>query len=259
MARTTGLAGVSVSSKVFAILDCFGAETPALTLTDIATSTGMPLSTVRRLLGELTGWGALERLPNGAYRVGMRLWEVGILAARQRGLREAASPYMQDLYEAAKQNVQLAVLDGLEALCVERIYGKQAVPTETDVGGRMPLHATAAGKALLTFSPPEVLRSLLNTELERYTPHTLTDPTLLAATLEPIRTTGLAYSHGERALGAVAVASPILGVEGRLLGTIGIIAPIGTRTDRLGPAVRTAALTISRILGSDPRRRPPPS
>lgn len=257
MARTTGPPGISVASKLFAILDCFDAQSPSLTLSEIASATGLPLSTVHRLLGELTEWGALERLPNGAYRVGMRLWEVGVLASRQRNLREAASPYMQDLYDAAKQNVQLAVIDGLQALCLERIYGKRAVSTETDVGGRMPLHATATGKSLLAFSPLEFVHEVLEAGLERYTHHTLVDVGRLMDELEEIRDTGVAYSHGERSLGVVAVASPILGKRCRLLGSVGIVAPVGTRTGRLGPAVRTAALAISRLLGAGLQGRPP--
>jgi DNA-binding IclR family transcriptional regulator len=120
----------------------------------------------------------------------------------------------------------------------------------------MPLHATAVGKSLLAFSPPDLLEDVLRTDLERYTRHTLVDAGRLKEALEQVRATGLAYSHQERTLGAVGVASPIQGMQGRLLRTVGIVAPVGTRTDRLGPAVRTAALTISRTLGAVPGGRP---
>jgi DNA-binding IclR family transcriptional regulator len=248
MARTTGPPGWGVASKLFAVLDAFGADRPSLTLSEISQRTGIPLSTARRLIQELVVWGALERLPDGNYRIGMRLWEVGSLAPRQRGLRDAALPYMQDLYEAARQNVQLVVLDGVEALCVERIHGRRAVPTELDVGERLPLHATAAGKALLAFSSEDLLTRLREAGLTRFTPHTL-DMEQLKVELRRARRTGVAYSSEERTPGAVGVASPILDRRRKVLGAVGIVAHAGTQMDRFGPAVRTAAITISRVLG----------
>lgn len=249
MARTTGPPGVSVSSKLLAVLDCFEVAEPTLTLTEISQRSGLPLSTARRLIQELTDWGGLERLSNGRYRVGIRLWAIGSSAPRQHDLSEAARPFMQDLYQATRENVQLIVLDGLEALCVEKIYGKRAVPTETDVGAHMPLHATGGGKALLAFAPRQVLLDVIDAGLTRCTPYTLVHPGRLAAALKQVRKTGLAYSQEEKTYGAVSVASPILSADQQLLGAIAIVAKIGTPVDRLGPAVRTAALSISRVIG----------
>jgi DNA-binding IclR family transcriptional regulator len=246
--RSSAASGTSVPSRVFAVLDCFRHGKPTMTLTQVAAMSGIPLSTTRRLLLELTAWGGLERLADGSYRIGMRLWELGSLAPRQRDLRDAASPYMHDLYEAAEENVQLSVLDGLEVLCVEKLYGRRAVPTLTDVGERMPLHATAAGKALLAFSGPEVLRAVIDAGLPRLTGNTLVEPGRLSAALQRTRETGLSYSFEERTLGVVSVGSPMISPNGRLLGAISIIARVGTRIDRLAPAVRTAALTISRAI-----------
>jgi len=238
-----------VSSRLLAVLDCFDSEHLTLTLTDISRMSGLPLSTARRLIQELTAWGGLEQLSDGTFRIGMRLWEVGSYAPQRRDLRQAALPYMQDLYEAGRENVQLIVLDSLDALCVEKIYGARAVPTETDIGGRMPLHATGAGKALLAFSPREVLLATIDRGLTRFTPHTITEPGRLAAALRKTRETGLALSREELHLGAVSVASPILDRKLQLVGAIAVVARVGPRFDRLGPAVRTAALSISRTVG----------
>lgn len=248
MPRTTGPPGVSVSSKLLAVLGCFDVHRPTLTLTEIARQVDLPVSTARRLILELTEWGGLDRLPDGRYRVGMRLWEIGSSAPQQRDLRDAARPFMQDLYEATKENVQLIVLDGLEALCVEKIYGTRAVPTETNVGGRMPLHATGAGKAILAFSPRQLLVDLIDAGLARCTPYTLVEPGRLAAALKKIRETGLAYSQEEKTYGVVSVSSPILDTDKRPLGAVAIVARLGAPIDRLGPAVRTAVLSISRII-----------
>lgn len=230
------------------MLATFDDQHGVLTLSDIARRSGLPLSTARRLVQELHAWGGLDRLPEGGYCVGMRLWEIGSCAPQHRGLRAAAVPYLQDLYAAARENVQLVVLDGSQALVVERIFGAGAVPTETDRGGRLPLHATSAGKALLAFAAPELVADVVARGLVRYTSHTVVEPGRLAAALRRVRETGVAYAREELVPGTVSVAAPVLERDGRLVAAVAIVARVGTRLERLGPAVRTATLGVARTL-----------
>ncbi|ROS44684.1 IclR family transcriptional regulator [Amycolatopsis thermoflava] len=249
MAGRTNTPGQSVSRRLLTVLDCFDVAHPALTLTEVATRSGLPVSTARRLITELREWGGLERLEDGRYRIGMRLWTIGTLAPQQRGLREAALPYMHDLFQATQENLQLTVLEGTQALCIEKISSTKAVPTRTEVGGRLPLHATGVGKVFLAFSGKDLLRSVAEAGLTRMTPHTITQPGRLAAALEEVRKTGVAYSYEEMTLGAVSVAAPILGLDGRVRAALGIVAHSRAAVDRLAPAVRTAALGIARWAG----------
>ncbi|MGE0782700.1 IclR family transcriptional regulator [Mycolicibacterium sp.] len=248
MAGNTSVPGQTVSSRLLAVLDCFDVDHRELTLTEIAQRTGLALSTARRLIGELTEWGGLERLPSGGYRVGVRLWQVGSLAPQARDLREAALPYMHDLFEATRENVQLAVPDGVEALCIEKVSGSKAVPTFTHVGGRLPLHTTGVGKAVLAFSSRDLLQDIVSRGLARHTIHSIVEPGRLATALDGVRRTGLAYSYEEMSLGAISVASPIV-AAGRLCGALGIVTHSSTPLERLAPAVRTAALGVSRSIG----------
>ncbi|GAA3720547.1 IclR family transcriptional regulator [Nonomuraea antimicrobica] len=249
MAGRTNTPGQSVSQRLLAILGCFDVAHPALSLTEVARRSGLPVSTARRLIGELHGWGGLERLDDGRYRIGMRLWTIGSLAPQQRGLREAALPHMHDLFQATQENIQLTVPEGDQALCIEKISSDKAVPTQTHIGGRLPLHATGVGKAILAFSGKELLASLAEEGLARLTPYTITQPGRLTAALAEVRRTGLAYSHEEMTLGAVSVAAPILGLDGTVRAALGIVAHSRTALDRLAPAVRTAALGIARSIG----------
>ena len=246
VAGRTNTPGESVSRRLLTVLGSFDVAHPALTLTELATRSGLPISTTRRLINELRAWGGLERLDDGRYRIGIRLWTIGSLAPQQRGLREAALPFMHDLFQATQENIQLAVLEGAEALCIEKISSTKAVPTLTEIGGRLPLHATGVGKALLAFSGKELLASVLDTGLERMTPYTITQPGRLMATLADVRKTGVAYSREEMTVGAVSVASPIVGLDGRVRASLGIVAHSQAAVDRLAPAVRTAALGIAR-------------
>ncbi len=247
MAGNIGTAGDSVSRRLLSVLDCFELSRPVLSLTEIAAGATLPRSTARRLIVELVAWGGLERLPNGKYRIGMRLCRIGSFAPRQRDLREVALPYLRDLYAVVLENVQLVVLDGLDALCVEQVSGPEAgVAATTEVGGRLPLHASGVGKVLLAYSPPRLLTDTVAAGLIRYTPHTIVQSGRLAATRQLIREHGLAYSSEELAVGVVSVAAPVLTPDRRLIGALGIVARHGTRLDQMASAVRTAALGVSR-------------
>src|SRR5699024_2266256 len=141
---------------------------------------GLPLPTAHRLVGELAEWGALVQRPDGAYVVGRRLWDLGLLAPVQTDLRQTASPFLHDLYGATLATVHLAVPDGTEVLYVDRHSGHGSVPVVSQVGSRLPMHATGVGKALLAYAAPDIVAAVL-ADLRRVTPYTVTQPGRLRA------------------------------------------------------------------------------
>jgi DNA-binding IclR family transcriptional regulator len=247
MAGNTGMPGETVSARLFRILDAFDASHSELSLTEIAERAELPTSTARRLILELTNWGGLERLVDNNYRIGINLWRVGVLAPRQRDLSEAARPLMNDLCTATRETVQVMVLDGLEALCVEKTSAPSASPTATEVGARLPLYATAVGKCLLAYSARDLLMQVLEHGLTRHTQYTLVQPGQLLRQLKDVRANGVAYSREEMTLGAVSVAAPIIS-GGVLRGAIGVVVRAPGRLEVLAPAVKTASLSIGRTV-----------
>jgi DNA-binding IclR family transcriptional regulator len=241
--------GRSVISKVVALLDAFSPRAAELSLNELAQRTGLPVSTTYRLVSELVEWGGLERVDGGGYRIGLRMWEIGALAPRGETLRDVALPFMSDLFEATRENVHLAVLDGAEVLYVEKLSGRHAMPVRTRRGGRLPLHATAAGKVLLAHAPDSLLRSTVAAGLRRYTAHTIIAPGHLRRALTEIRRSGIGYAREELTVGSHSVASPVLDADGVAVAALSVTLRAG-RTDprRLGPAVRTAAISVSRGL-----------
>jgi DNA-binding IclR family transcriptional regulator len=244
---------------VLAVLGAFTRERPALTLSDIARAVGVPLSTAHRLVGELLAWGGLERDDDGRYRVGLRVWELGALAPRGLGLREAALPFMEDLYEVTHENVQLAVRDDTELVFVERIAGRDAVSVFTRVGGRFALPPTGVGLVLLAFAPGEVQERVLAGPLQRHTPYTVTDPVQLRRVLAEVRRTGVAVSDRQVTTDAVSVAAPVIG-RGGVVAALSIVvrgtSPAAVRA--MTPGVRAAARGISRTLDRSPVGSAPP-
>ncbi len=161
MAGNTATPGASVAARVLSILGSFDADHRSLTLSEVARRAGLPVPTAHRMLGELVAWGALARGPSGAYVVGRRMWDLGLLAPVQSGLRQVASPFLHDIYAATLATVHLAVRDDLEVLYIDRLSGHASVPVVSQVGSRLPMHATGVGKVLLAFAPEPVQGAVL--------------------------------------------------------------------------------------------------
>ncbi|GAB3999838.1 IclR family transcriptional regulator [Nocardioides marmoraquaticus] len=210
------------------------------------------MPTAHRLVGELVSWGALARDDDGSYVVGRRLWDAGMLAPVQRGLRETASPYLHDLYAATHATVHLAVRDGASVLYVDRLAGHASVPVISTIGSRLPLHATGVGKVLLAHAPAAVREQVLG-RLERITPYTVVQPGRLQRQLERVVADGFASTREEMSLGACSLAVPVEapGPSGEVVAALGIVVPSLERSQaRLVPALQVAARGITRALGA---------
>jgi DNA-binding IclR family transcriptional regulator len=236
-----------VTSRALALLGAFDEQHRRLNLTTMARRAEVPVPTAHRLAAELVEWGALSRRSNGDYMIGRRLWDLGLLAPLQTGLRQVAEPFLHDIYAATLATVHLAVRDGCEVLYLDRLSGHTSVPIVSRVGSRLPLHATGVGKVLLAYAPEDVQRTVLGS-LTRVTPYTVTQPGLLRAQLARVRVDGFATTTEEMSLGACSVAVPI-SHAGEVVAALGIVVP-SLRRDRarLTAALQVAAQGVSRML-----------
>lgn len=250
MAGNSSRAGVGVAAKLLAVLGAFDAEHPSLTLSAIARRADLPVPTVHRLVGDLVAWGGLVRRPSGEYVVGRRMWDLGLLAPVQSGLRQAASPFLHDIYAATLATVHLAVRDGLEVLYVDRLAGHASVPVVSEVGARLPMHATGVGKVLLAHAPEDVQTQVL-AQLTRHTSYTITAPGRLAAELRRVHRDGFAQTNEEMSLGACSVAVPLRTSTGRVVASLGLVVPSLKRNRaRLVSALQVAAQGIGRSISA---------
>lgn len=240
--------GRSVTSRALQVLECFDVDHTRLSLSDIARRSGLPLATAHRLVGELQCWRALTRADDGMYEIGSRLWNLGLLSPMHAELREAAAPFLIDVYERAKDNVHLAVRDGLTALYVEKVAGRRSVQLLSRNGTRLPLHTTGVGKALLAHAPDSVLRRVQE-DLTRHTPFTVTDPERLAVELAETRRRGYATTVDEMTVGASSIAVPVHAADGSVVASIGIVTSADHRgLPKYAPLLRAAAGGLARRL-----------
>ena len=248
MAGNTQRRGTTVTSRVLSLLGAFDAEHTSLTLSELARRADMPVPTAHRLVGELAAWGALVRAPSGAYEVGLRLWDVGLLAQGPARLRQVASPFLQDLYGATRATVHLAVREGSSALYLDRLSGSESLQLVSRIGARLPLHATGVGKVLLAHAPASVQAAVL-AHLTRVTPYTITDPDLLEEQLRRVRQEGYATTREEMSLGACSLAVPVRDREGEVVAALGLTASsLDRNAGQLVAALTVAANGIRRSI-----------
>ena len=223
MAGNSAEPGRSVTSKVAAILLSFQADRKH-SLTEIARLTGLPVSTVHRLVIELEGSGLLERTDDAEFRAGLPLQVLSCGTSYLPGIVEATRRALEDLATATQARARLGILIGLQVAFLEKRCDGGPV-TAFGPGPKLPTHATALGKALLAFSPAEVLDRIIANGLERYTPHTLTDPEKLRRCLATTRRTRVAFVRWEFQLGNSAVAVPVFGADGAVVAALEVTVP----------------------------------
>ncbi|TRW46485.1 IclR family transcriptional regulator [Georgenia yuyongxinii] len=247
MARSTS--GDSLLTRVMRILEVFG-ETPTTTVTEIAARTGLPVATAHRLVGEMVGFGLLERDENKRVRMGVRLWELSLRSHRVLGLREAARPYMEDLQSVVHQHVQISVRVGTEVLYIERLSSGGAVANIGSIAARLPIHACSPGLVLLAHAPEEVRAAVLAGPLEALTPHSLTDPVQLRRTVATVRRTGFAVAPASINPAVKGVAVPLRDGTGAVVASLSIVIPMTQDHRPLVPALMAAGRGVSRAMGA---------
>jgi IclR family acetate operon transcriptional repressor len=206
MAGNSTEPGQSVTSRIAAILLSF-TDSNVHSLTEIARLTRLPVSTAHRLAVELAATDFLERDELGRYRVTPSLRQLGAAGWQAPTLVERGPFVLDDLVAATHRAARLGVLSGTAVHYIEK-RPHQPV-TSFDSGATLPAHATAAGKALLAFSPTRIADRLIMKGLPEFTRNTITTPDQLRHNIASIRRAGYAVSVGELEIGANAIAMPV--------------------------------------------------
>jgi IclR family acetate operon transcriptional repressor len=255
-ARPGGRYRIQAIERAVAILNAFSAERPELGVTELADLLGLHKSTVHRFLVNLETAGLVERNSRTArYRLGLRIFELGGLVLQQMNLWDEALPFLEGLVRDSGETGHLAVLDGGEAIYIEKVEARRALRIPSAMGRGYPAHATSLGKVLLAHLPGEELEAVIAERgLARYTPRTIITRGALEAELARIRRDGFAVDREEYDEGLVCIGAPISDHTGHVVAALGIGGP-GTRVtparlEELGALVMAAAGGLSRRLGA---------
>lgn len=241
---------VSVLDRVTAVFDAFGEHDEGLGVSELARRANLPKSTVSRIAADLVAQRFLDRDGDKLY-LGVRLFELAQSVEQPRRLRHFALPVMTELRDATGQTVSLAVLEGADIVLVAIVHGEPASKPLARIGGRLPAHATALGKAILASSPQHVVERIIQGGLEMRPPRTISEPSALVRELVDIRRLGVATETDECASHRPCAASPILGHGGAPIAAISVAGSDSmVGPDCIAPAVRAAAVILSRRMGA---------
>jgi IclR family transcriptional regulator, KDG regulon repressor len=237
------------------ILEMIEAESGDIGVRELARRLELSPTIVQRLVSSLAVRGYIEKnLETSRYRLGHRSMILG--ASGERGVDYAATA-RRELDRLAHEhhlNGFVAVLRGGRAIYLLAVQAESPVAIRVSLGSEMPLHSTAAGKVLLASLNDADARKLLgHRKLAAITPHTITDPTALIASLAKVRRQGYATVVEENIPGVLSVGAPITDRGGNVVAALSVAFPkyleSGLTLQGSIPLVTAAALRISRALG----------
>lgn len=239
---TTG----SVTTRALSLLDAFGPGRTSLTLSELAAHAGLPLSTTHRLAGDLTQWGALDRV-DGCYQVGAKLRQIATNAPRGNLHRELFLPQLEVLAELTGYSALLAILEGTDLVYIEQVHG--ADTRFRPLVAQPPALAAAAGRVLAAFAPPYERGELLSRPVPKLTPYTETSPEALRRVLTQVRNDGYSVAARQVDVEHTVIATAIHGPFGNVVAALTLIVPFSTPDHRALIALCiSASRTASRAL-----------
>lgn len=229
------------------------AGTDGIGLSEIARRADLPNSTVHRLLATLQKRRLVDHdAESGSWTVGVGLFRIGSAYLRIRKLPDIGRPVLRDLLQETGETVNLSMLDGRELVCVAQAESHAPVRAFFRLGRRLPIHASAAGKAILAASPPETRRERIGAlDLERFTPNTRVSPRPLNADLAEAQSRGFAVDDEEHTMGMRCVAAAIQDEWGDPIGAVSVSGPsVRMPPERLaaaGALVKDAAARLTAL------------
>ncbi|MFC6723340.1 IclR family transcriptional regulator [Halobium palmae] len=194
------------------------------TSAEIADRLDVSSSTAHRYLSTLVKEGYLVR-EDGRYHLALKFLALGEQARTRKDVYTNAEEYTQMLAEESGCRSSFIVEEGRRGIYVYTSPGSHSVWTRSTIGKRIPLHATAGGKALLAHLPEERVDRIIEDGLERKTEHTITSSSRLRETIADVRDRGYAFNREEQIEGVNAVGAPVLTDTGNLIGAFSISGP----------------------------------
>jgi IclR family transcriptional regulator, KDG regulon repressor len=243
-----GLRSVSIAASV---LNCFSTY-PELGATQVARELGVAKSTACRMLSALAASGLLDRASGGRYRLSLRMFELGMLAAERMPVRDVARPVLIELQQQVREMVQLGVPVAGHVAYIDR-YGHAALGLQLsgETLHRVPGYSSSSGRALAAFDDG-ILADTLAVPRRKHTPFTITDPERLHRVLRAAREAGYVSTREEFTRGFSSVAAPIMSGT-RPVAAISIVGPtariLGLRRDFIVASVCRSAQRVSTLIG----------
>lgn len=250
-----GEAGTQAIDRALDLLFAFTPEQPERQVRELSAELELNKSTVYRLLQALANYGLVRRDDRtGSYRLGAAVVDLGARFLGALDLRSEARPFVEALSRRHGESVNLAILDGREAISVDVVIGARMPQLVSRLGRRIPVYCSGAGKALiLDKSDAEVRALMVDESFERLTPNSIGSIAEFLDLLKAWRAQGWAVNNEESEIGMCAIAAPIYDHTGHIAAALSLSGPAfrfdGARIPELSASVRETANAVSKLLG----------
>lgn len=245
---------IQVIERMILLLDALAAYPDPVSLKELSKTTGLHPSTAHRILNDMVTKRFVDRAEPGAYRLGMRLLELGNIVKSRLNVREAAQNFMRALHRKTVQTINLAVRQGDEIVYIERAFSERSgMQVVRAIGGRAPLHLTSTGKLFLSVDDPKLVRTYaIRTGLAGHNKNSITDLAKLERELAQVRAHGYARDNEELELGVRCMAAGIRDDSGKLVAGLSISAPAERLQEEWLEDLINTTNQISTVLGYQP-------
>ena len=247
---------IKILDKTFQILELFSTEHPSWTLTGVTEETGLPKTTVHRILTVLQDKKILSQdVDSEQYRLGPLALQIGRRAMAQIDIRRITRPVLNDLSARTGETAILMMLSPLRdsVICTLQVNNNPGLRLMMEDGQHVPLHAGGSAKAVLAFMHDDEVENALSSPMDKLTHKTITDRVLIEKELERIRHYGYATSVEEISEGAAGIAMPIFDSSHEVIGSVGIIGPadrfVKLDTETLVSYLKDSSAEITSNLG----------
>jgi DNA-binding IclR family transcriptional regulator len=243
--------GMKALERAVRVLDILAEHPAGLSLSELAKTSGVPMTTLHRILAVLKDSLFIGETARGSYVVGVGSVVLARAFLDGVDLREVARPVMAELVESTKETCHLGVLASVHVVYLEKVDSPYSVRMHSRVGATNPAVRTAIGRAILAYSPPEVVTEVL-VGSDRLFESTL-DEDSFEKLLADVRERGYSCDLQENEVGICCVGAPVFDHTGRVVAGLSVSAPASRfDTDALadrGAQLKAAAARVSTGLG----------
>lgn len=245
---------VPALARAFEMLDMLSMSSVGLIKMDFARKLKIPYSSIFNLLTTMEKFGFVRREDETSrYFLGLKLLSLAGIPSRELSLRDMIAPILHEMVRTTGITGHLAILDGGEAVYIDKVEPDSYIKINTWIGKRNFVHSSAVGKALVAFRGEQEVEELLNAGLPKRTPHTITAVKRLRQELARVRKLGYAIDEEEDERTGFCVAAPVFNSAGAVVAALGLSAISSQLPNRrlpeLGETVRSYAEKGSSQLG----------
>lgn len=246
--------GIQVIDRTFDILELLATEEEGLGITEIARRLDLNKTTVHRIVNAILKRGYIEKTEQGLYQMGLKCVAIASIRLGNLELSTEARPFLANLTNALRQSCHLAILDGNDAVYIDKVEVTKNIRLYSEIGRRIPVYCSALGKALLLDKSQRQIEDILkHCNYQAYTKNTLTTAEQVMAEIEESRHTGWTIDNEEHDRGIRCIAAPVYDYTGRIIAAVSTSASTFFYTEarqlEIAEMVKDTAMQISKQMG----------